>query len=344
MNTNHRLLAARLLQGIDPDLRRQLTLAPIPTVMAQGVRVRAIGALQPSAECSCDGALFLPPSVPTPTICYLPTLDSRRENFTVLHEYAHLCVRWDDDMLSDLADMGDDGGRAVEELVCDALAGAVLLPDHLVDAVLGGRRPEAAHLNDLFARSSASKEACAVRLAQHLPDFGFVALLDPRRHELQFAAPSDENPYRWRRGSSLPLSHPAWRAAGSSKGVRGEGEVVWASRSRANVWMDAVPSGSVIAAVFSKQRYWEATGLGILGEAGTTRSLPTAFSGTCRHCGAAAWGYRACDRCGDVRCQACARCGCGAPHSPTRPCSRCNLIKGRAQFRAGSSVCRDCER
>jgi hypothetical protein len=69
---------------------------------------------------------------------------------------------------------------------------------------------------------------------------------------------------------------------------------------------------------------------------------PPAMSGTCKHCGADTWGYRACDKCGDLTCKNCDRCGCGAKVVREMVCSRCGLLRAATLFAGDSTVCRDC--
>jgi hypothetical protein len=217
----------------------------------------------------------------------------------------------------------------------------MLVPADRVDAVLGGHRPEAKHLRELFDASIGSREACAVRLAERIGCFGYVAVLDPVRRQVRFAAASEACPYVWRRGSLLPESHPAWRAGNDGR-YRGEGEVVWEG-GRRNLWLDSAGDGPVVIAVFAEDRYWSAEGLGILGPESVTSARGVALSGTCRHCGADTWGYKACDKCGDVRCRSCGKCGCGAREPSDRLCPNCFLVKSKAQFRPGAKECIECE-
>ena len=140
----------------------------------------------------------------------------------------------------------------------------------------------------------------------------------------------------------MPADHPAWRAAAAGS-FRGEGEVVWRSGYRRNLWLDAVGDGGLVIAIFAADRYWLASGLGILSDPSTTRPTPILLSGTCWNCGAGVFGTRACEKCGDVKCRVCGKCGCGKPIPLEKVCTHCHMIKGKAQFRSGSLICRACE-
>lgn len=333
--------ALRLVGQLTPDRQGELAVAPVATLREMGLTVCELDATFTSEGCSCDGAYFPEPYAPRPTIGYVRTPRSRREAFTLLHELGHHLVRSDPPLLSAIADDDLDPDR-LEERICDAFAGRLLVPDAILTAVVGQRRPEAADLRRLFDACSGSREACAVRLAEHLRCDGYVALLDRSSHTVRFASPSPECAYAWGRGSPVPSRHPAWHA-GDGGVFRGQGEVAWRSGYRRNLWLDAVGDGPLVVAVFSADRYWSALGLGILDAPSATIATPMLLTGSCRHCGARVWGTRACDKCGDVRCRACGKCGCGAPPLRAKVCARCYMLKNKAQFHPGSSLCRECE-
>lgn len=306
-----------------------------------GLRLVAADAAETSETCSCDGFYIPEPYAPSPTILYAPTPRSRRESFTLVHELGHHLIRLDDGLLSAIAD-ADEGRDRIEERICDAFAGRVLIPDDSVRVILNGEHPRAAHVTQLFNSCNGSLEACVVRLAEHLPCDGYIALLDRSTYTLRFASASPECGYSWGRGSKIPMNHSAWSAARSGS-FNGEGEVVWASGQRKNMWLDAVGNGPLVTAVFSANRYWGGAGLSILSDASITKAMPTFMGGTCAHCGANVFGLRACDKCGDVKCRRCGRCGCGAPTPLMKTCSTCHMTKGKSQFHAGSLICRDCD-
>jgi len=340
MSDRYHTLARQLAATLGDHERAALATAPAAFLEAWGIRVRPLGSASASELCACDGVFF---ELPVPNIGYVPTPGSRRESFTLVHECGHYLVRRNDDVLSALHDLGDDAGRVAEERVCHAFAGQILIPDQAITRVLNGDRPQARHLRQLVAASTGSLEACAVRLAERLPATGYVVIADPARRCIHFASPSPSAPYRWGRQTVLPKQHPLWRAQPAGR-FRGQGQVIWASGGRMNLWLDAVADRGLVHAVFSETRYWGGDGLSLLDEA-PTAARPISISGTCRHCGADTWGYTACEDCGDVRCRSCHRCGCGAPRPATWVCTVCWLEKGKAQFRtATSTACLECER
>jgi Zn-dependent peptidase ImmA (M78 family) len=202
-------LAQRLAGALGDDQRAALARDPRSFLQAIGIRVSPLEEVPTSELCTCDGVFF---EHPYPNIAYAPTPGSRRERFTLIHEFAHYLIRHDPDVLSTLHDLDDDAGQVAEERVCHAFAGLILVPDQVIERILAGRPPEARQLREVFAASSGSLEACAVRLAEHLPANGYVVIADPTDRRIRFASPSPGAPYQWGRHTLLPAQHPLWRA------------------------------------------------------------------------------------------------------------------------------------
>lgn len=337
--TTIRDMADRLASRYPPSFCRQLAESPREALSGRGISLVPFELEYARGDCSCDG-VFHPG--PPPVIGYRPTPRSRRESFTLVHEFGHFATRGDDDTLSELADFDDDGGREAEERVCDALAGMILVPETKVDSVVGGDRPLARHLEALYQASGGSREACAVRLAERLTGFGYVAIIDTRTESVRFASPSPSNPYRWRRGTPIGSS-TLWRARDRGE-YRGQAPVVWPSGQKRELWVDAITRGNTIHAVFSDRRPWDDGTLSLL-DGGVRPARGTAYRGTCPHCGASKWGYRLHPPCEETFCQSCGKCGCDAPSRPspeTRVCADCGLSKRASLFPNDEAICRDC--
>ena len=105
-------------------------------------------------------------------ILYAPSPYSRRENFTLAHEYGHFLVAEQEDILDWLGDLSKPC-RALES-VCDRIASELLLPKSLIDQVVGGQVPRASHLVALYEASNASEPCCAIALANRLPGVAAV--------------------------------------------------------------------------------------------------------------------------------------------------------------------------
>jgi len=339
--SDYQALARQLIAGLSPETREGLATSPKATIERLEIRVQEFDTFTyRDQDCSCDG--IYAPGPPT-AIGYRPTPQSRRDLFTLNHEFAHHAIRQDGQILSELADFEDDGGKAVEERICDAFAGLVLIPDETIDLVLGGEKPYAHHVGELHEASSGSREACVVRLAERIPGFGYMAIADLADKTIRFASPSPSTPYPWRRGTELPDNHPMVRA-GVKGEYRGQGPVVWPSGERRELWIDAVAYRNEVHAVLVENRHWAGPGVSVL-DGGVRTARSTAYSGTCPHCRAHTWGYRLHEVCGELWCRSCGRCSCDAPdrfHPAERTCEECGQTKRANLFAEGSAVCIDC--
>ena len=190
----------------------------------------------------CDGSSITDSGI----ILYRPT-NSRRENFTLLHELAHHLIANDEACLNWLADR-PESLRELEQL-CDCLAAALLIPRQLIDTALAGRPPSATTLDKLYGSSQGSRSACAVALAQRLPCDGFVALVDTTTSSIFFSARArDTRPYGWK-GDAVPAGHPLRVAPVAEKAVTWwpypEGE-------HRQFYLSAMAEGDLIYAVFAE--------------------------------------------------------------------------------------------
>lgn len=211
--TTVRRYAQRLLASLPADHVEALRTDPIRAITAAGLQVRPVPALigQGARRAGapgrwCDGLTLHEQGV----ILVAPTSDSRRQWFTLLHEYAHILADNDDEIVDWLADRPH---RAVDlEALCDEIAGRLLIPDKELDAVIGAGPIRARHLQDLHRRNPyASQMACAVGLARRLPCAGAVVLTDRAEHRVVFAATNGELQPRPRRNTAVPDAHPLRR-------------------------------------------------------------------------------------------------------------------------------------
>jgi len=336
-----RELARRLADNLESTLLARLAADSRAAIESCGLQVVPLAAFEVDGECACDGIFH---AGPPPAIAYRPTPRSRRGLFTLLHEFGHYLVKSRDDILSELADIGDDGGRQIEERVCDSFAAGVLIPDDIVMDVLADGKPLAKHLGEIYGRTKGSREACAVRMAERLPYFGYVAVADPGSQTVRFASPSRATPYPWRRGTRLSKDHALVRTAELGT-YRGQAYVEWPSGDKQQLWIDAVRFEEEVHAVLTQRRYWEGTGLSFI-EGGVHAARPSSYSGVCPHCKSQTWGTRLHGVCGELWCRRCKRCSCDAPpalQAATQMCTTCGLIKRSNLFRQQNSVCVDCE-
>ncbi|WP_177319543.1 ImmA/IrrE family metallo-endopeptidase [Actinoplanes philippinensis] len=150
----------------------------------------------------CDGVSLTNDRV----ICFAPSPNSRRQNFTLLHELGHFLANEDDDVLDWLADKNNPASDL--ERLCDTVAAQILLPESTTTQVLGGRQPAPEHLRQLYSASMASEEVCAIALAGRLRTRGAVVLIRRRTASVAFAASTGWPPLLVPRGLEVPQHHP----------------------------------------------------------------------------------------------------------------------------------------
>ncbi len=197
--------ARRIVSSIPDDIRQALALNPADALTRLlNIYVAPLEQLRDSRGAGgwCDGVSLATNRV----ICYAPTPGSRRQNFTLIHEFAHLCVNEDNESLDWLADRTDPSGDL--ERLCDAIAAEILLPPSTVTSILARGTPEPRHLRQLYADSHASEEVCAIALAAHLPVRGAVMLIHRKTATVTFAASSGWPPLHIPRGLLVPPRHP----------------------------------------------------------------------------------------------------------------------------------------
>lgn len=197
--------ASRLVDAIPENLRQALSTDPETALTGlPGISVTPVPQLRDARGAGgwCDGLSFMNDGI----ICYAPSPRSRRQNFTLLHEFGHLCVDGDDDALDWLADRANP--PADLERLCDAIAAEILIPASAVTRLLAGSQPEPGHLRQLYAASSASEEVCAIALASRIPVRGAVLLIRRDTATVTFAATSGYPLLRIPRDLPVPPRHP----------------------------------------------------------------------------------------------------------------------------------------
>jgi Zn-dependent peptidase ImmA (M78 family) len=197
--------AHRLVARVPRSIRLALANDPAETLRHQlGIHVVAVEQLRDTRNTGgwCDGVSLTADQV----ICFAPSPRSRRQNFTLLHEYGHLLVDEDSAALDWLADRTDPAADL--ERLCDAIAAEILLPASTVTQILTGNAPTPANLTQLYAASQASEEVCAIALAARLPARGAVVLVNRRSASVAFAASNGWPPLPIQRGLAIPARHP----------------------------------------------------------------------------------------------------------------------------------------
>lgn len=202
--TTRRAHTRRIISALADAQRAAIATNPIAGIESLGYTVVAEPALTSKRGASgwCDGLSFAKHH----TVMYAPTPGSKRENFTLLHEVAHILVENDDDALIWLADR-DDPDVELERL-CEEIAAALVVPEDMLDEVVGTGPITGDDLKTLVARSGASGPACAIALSTRLSS-GVVALIDRANARVIHSALRGEDlkVYPWKLGD-VPLDHP----------------------------------------------------------------------------------------------------------------------------------------
>lgn len=333
MTTRH-AHAERIVSNIPNTKRADIAADPIAGIEGLGYTVVAEPALssQRGAGGMCDGLSFAEHK----TVMFAPTAGSKRENFTLLHEVAHILVENDDEVLVWLADR-DDPEVEIERL-CEEIAAALAVPEGLLDAVMGAGPLTADDLRRLVGRAAASGPACAIALSSRLSS-GAVVIIDRASDRVVHSSlcGDDLTIYPWK-GNDLPAGHTL-RILEPDSGttVKSYWENDWGQRQ--TLYLSAVATEKRIYAVFSVTDLWGVDRFHG-GQAQPERTKAPRKAVQC-HCGyggeTTGWPCGVCDRpycprCGDCDCQRrdrvhalCTACFCTAPPSDLIDgvCSNC---------------------
>lgn len=335
MSRRAREHASRLVAQLDPDERDCLAEDPLVGLDLLGIRVRLRPASGIEGDCTVSGSYDAgPPEV----ITVVESRSIPRQFFTALHELGHRLSATDPD-LHDAFDEESDGGRRLEEDVCDAVAAELLLPDARVDAYIGERGPTARGVLELFDNTNASREACCVRAAQRLVGAGHVMLF--RDGVARFTASAGTS-FRVRRMTPQPEEHPLRRAGRSS--YQGEAPVRYASGGLSDrFFFDAVgDDDGYVFAVFTDSKPAWVKGLAIMNP-GDVTSTGEAF---CPWCDTDFDGFGApCPKCQGYthRVPWCGKCSCEPERTPgEKQCTRCWVVRPPAEWSLGGAECDIC--
>src|SRR5262249_14388843 len=150
----------------------------------------------------------------------------------------------------------DQPGESLLERVCDEVASRLLIPDEILNAL--GSPPTARNIAVMYDSTSASRSACAVRVAQRLPCDGFVAIVDAIDQAVYFAARhEDTRPYAWQ-GDSVPDAHHL-RYVDDGQERRVESWWTFANGDHVRFYLNAHREGRWTFAVFAERDLWNVT-------------------------------------------------------------------------------------
>ena len=326
-------IGAELARRLPGAVRDGLARDPFLAVEQHfGLELSLVPAGQGNEECSCDGTL----DRKTGKIRVAETPFSRRSFFTCLHELGHFLLWQKEELLSRIYEMDTkNAGRVAEERACDAFAAEILVPESLAEEVTSGRRVGAQQFLELFGRSSGSREACAVRLVQHLGCEGHVMLARPDGMAVFTAS---AGPYVVSRGVPQGDDHITI-LAGRLGRARGETYVCFRSGRRRPMWGDAICDSGFVYAVLADIPRWPIEGVTILREA---FDRPEPVEAECSFCGEEYETFeQPCQRCGTHRCPECGRCDC-SPRLAEKVCRKCFLVKPAHLFAEDGLICQEC--
>lgn len=331
MSTRH-VHARRLIEAIEPSQRAAIANHPLTGIESLGYTAVAEPALtsQRGAGGLCDGLSFAEHDI----VMYSPTPGSKKENFTLLHEVGHILVERDDDTLSWLADR-DDPDAELERL-CEEVAAALVVPEYLLNDVIGNGPITGEHLKTLVTTSAASGPACAIALSSRLSS-GAVVIIDRATARVVHSALRGEDltVYPWRH-RDVPLGHPLLALEpGSATTTKTYWTDDW--KRRQNYYLSAVATDKRIYAVFSTTDLWSVERFhGGQAAPEKSRAPRTGVRCSCGFTGTATgWPCPTCEKqycpqCGDCDCQrrysaqgTCTTCFCKAPDLEDGVCSGC---------------------
>lgn len=302
-------------------------IATVPDLVFEWVDTETIGG-------GCSVAALYSGTEHPPRISVARDASAGRCAFSALHEFGHHLCRHATAVSDALFDL-PDGGLSIGEDLVDAFAAAVLLPQHTVSARFANG-VDAAAVIQLWRSTAASREACCVAAAQHLPAPGYVMLLHRDGH-CQFAA---------RNGDVFPIARDTLQTAARlqpalrGNAARGVGRPNLGSGiGSAEMHFDARADDHYIFAVWvTDSPAWDALPVPL-------DTAPAGHDGYCEACAQEFTSWKAkCQQCSEPHCTRCGACSCepGArPRTTTRFCQQCFCLLPLRAFDGDSATCNE---
>lgn len=306
---------------LDPRIRSQFADDPFTALDALGLKAREADHLTEKRADggTCDGVSFLKEGV----ILYAATA-SRRENFTLGHELGHWLVDQAPDIYDWLA--GQPEPAVALETLCDRLASGLVVPDDVINQIVGEGPVEANHVTLLYQSTNASIPVCAIALAGRLGTLGAVIVVRHAIQEVEYASVHPDPDRGWPvvhpwPGQPLPPSHPLrFLTAGQTARRKSFWETPW--RSHAEFYLDAIAGQRRTVAVLADTDLWGVERF----HAPQDREFDQRPELEVRCCGQVRRfrGYPHQD-CGGGFCPICGKCRCDRRAAAEATCSRCGL-------------------
>jgi len=289
---------------------------------SEGLTVRAVASLtsQRGAGGMCDGMSIREHN----TVLYART-DSRRENFTLLHEYAHLLLAKDTDAAIWLADQEEP--MLERERLCDDIAAALLIPDEVLNGIVGTGPVTAQHLVDLFQATEASQVVCTIALARRLTCTGAIILTDRQTNTVVHAALVDEPSVYPTKNQAVPTDHPLTKIVPGQHICR---ESYWATPwgTRSPYYLDATATEKRTYSVLAELDLWDVSNLHLnVPEPAALHRPSASIQCPCGYKGIVT-GFPCAD-CGKQFCPRCQRCDCDRRAALAVRCQGCTVSMPR---------------
>lgn len=327
-----------------PDVVERFPVDPLGTMeQGLGLRVQAADHLmeQRADGGACDGLSFLKDGV----VLYAPTLNSKRENFTLAHEVGHWLVAQIPEIFDWLFEQ-HDANRLLETL-CDRIAQHLLLGESTLAAAVGQGPLRAQSVVDLYQSSQASMPACAIALAARIPRLGAVLLADREYNTdelvVSYASVHPHPTQGWPKvypwpGQAVPSGHPIRTL---KEGASVQRRTFWAMPwgDRADFYMDALAiTGRRVVAVLAETDLWGAE----VFHPPTTRQYDDRPEQSINCCGQvrAVRGYP-CQICGQVFCPNCKKCRCDRQNDELVRCAGTCFLSYRPNL-LENGLCEEC--
>lgn len=285
---------------------------------------------------TCDGMSFVDDGV----ILYAPT-GNRRENFTLAHELGHWLVEQVDEIYDWLLDQRQPA--AARETLCDRLASRLLIPEAVLDDVVGDGPAEASHVAALFEATNASLPVCAIALAGRLTSLGAVIVVDRDTWKVTYASVQPHPVQGWPvvhpwPGQELPAGHPLrFLQPGATTRRRSFWATAWGKRE--DFYLDAYAGPRRAVAVLADADLW---GVDVF-HPQAQREFDQRPEVTVRCCGQTRT-FRAYPHpdCGEAHCPVCGKCGCDRRAAGERQCAGTCGMQLRANLLDENGLCEEC--
>ncbi len=286
---------------------------------------------------ACQVAGYYDPN--PPTITMHRSMTAERDNFTILHEYAHYLQQQDRDWaLGVLAQLSNFESDALQESVCDEFASIVLFPDDVVASKLGTVF-DAQFLAELHRDSAASRSACCMRAIQVAPGVTECMVVSTDSSgTVHFARSNSNSLFAVPSGSVqedfVRLFAMASANGGKAGGISQVGMRYSNGQTRNDLKIDL--------AIDHTGRYAFAviTPMYKFGTPAWERDERECNSGSCGDVFSWTGDLGICPRCGEPHCPKCSTCGCEKPIS--RTCVACFTELSVAESQSGLTTHIDC--